>query len=395
MRHYTAEDERRIRLQTTVRAWAAAGLVDAQQAAAIGETLRTDLKRTKGLLRAALAAFTALIVAAAVGLVFVSFNIHGDAETALVLALAALGCFAAADYLAGTLRLYRYGVEETLAVLSPIFLSIATVSLANSGGRTSFHVDMLAALVVGAAAALVVYLRFGLVYAGVAAIICIGLVPSQFALSLSSERICAAAIFGAVFFVARASYRNHGDDFPGDDYSVFEAAASAGAYLSLNIHAWNAIGSWLWNVPVVSIDRWFYWGSYAATWAIPAAALADAIRAKDRALLRVGIALSLVTLATNKSYLGVPRQTWDPMILGAVLVGVAVGVRRWLAAGPAGRRDGYTSERILDGDRDLLATAANVSVAWHGRAQAPAPADPTPSPFGGGRSGGGGGGASY
>jgi hypothetical protein len=253
---------------------------------------------------------------------------------------------------------------------------------------------MVTALLVCASAALFVYRRFGFVYAGVGAMLCVGLLPFQLGLPASAERICAAAAFGAMFFAARVAYRNQGDDFPGDEYAWLGAAACAGAYLSLNLHASEGVPRWLWT-PTLSIDRWFYWSSYVATWVIPGAALADAVRAKDRRLLVVGGAMALATLATNKPYLGLPRQSWDLMLLGTMLFGVAIGLRRWLARGPGGMRNGYTSERVFDRDSDLLAIAGNASVIWHGRLHEAAPADPSPSSFGGGRSGGGGAGASF
>jgi hypothetical protein len=140
----------------------------------------------------------------------------------------------------------------------------------------------------------------------------------------------------------------------------------------------------------------FYWATYAATWIIPAAALVDAIRAKDRLLLRVAAALALLTLATNKPYLGWPRQAWDPMVFGLLLAGVSLALRRWLAGGPDGRRSGYTAARILRGDTDLLEAGAQVSVAWQDRVHQPqsAPVESSAT-FAGGRSGGAGGGASY
>jgi hypothetical protein len=39
-------------------------------------------------------------------------------------------------------------------------------------------------------------------------------------------------------------------------------------------------------------------------------------------------------------YLGWQRHTWDPMLLGALLIGVALFMRRWVADGPGGIRHG-------------------------------------------------------
>ncbi len=392
MRRYSAEDERKIRLDGQVRIWAAAGLLDGRQASTIEARLRTDLKRTNTLLRAAIALFTAIIVGASVGLVFVSIGVHGRDGTAAVLAVASLVCFGLADFLAGSVRLYRYGVEEMLAASAVLLLAIAVLAAIDPAAP---RIEGTVVLFVAAAASAIVYARFGFVYAAVAATICAAAAAGQLIGTAPGQRLCAAAVFIAAFFVARALSRRQRDEYPGDDYAVVAAAAVAGAYLSLNVHALDAVSSVLWT-PSRPDRTVFYWATYAAIWIIPAAALADAIRAKDRALITVGVALGLVTLATNKPYLGIARQTWDPMLLGILLTGVAVVVRRWLASGAGGQRGGYTPSRVFQRDRHLLAALANVSVAWNDRVhQAPAGPAAAPSQFEGGRSGGGGGGATY
>ena len=390
MRRYTDAEEERIRLRSAVRGWARAGLLAPAQVERIDGGLSTDLKCTNILLRVALAGFTALIVAAAVGLVFVSFHVRSETASAVLLAICGVACFCCADFLAGASRLYRFGVEETLAVLAAVLAAAAMGLLASASQGSTARLDAIVALATGAAAASVVYLRFGLVYAAIGAMVCAAVIPTQFDLSPAAHRACVAAIFAAVFLVARALYRSRGDDYPGDDYAALEAAACAGVYVALNLHLVDDFVPW-------PASDWsaFYWATYAATWAVPALAMADAIRAKDRALLIVGMAMALVTLATNKPYLDRPHQTWDPMLLGVLLIGAVVALRRWIASGPDQRRSGYTADRVHQGEVDLIQIAATTSVAWHDRVQNPPPADAPTSGFDGGRSAGGGAGASY
>jgi len=65
-----------------------------------------------------------------------------------------------------------------------------------------------------------------------------------------------------------------------------------------------------------------------------------------------------LTLATNKPYLGWERHSWDPIVLSALLIGVALCLRRWLAAGPDGIRHGFTAQRLSGKDDQYRAAAA-------------------------------------
>jgi hypothetical protein len=386
---YTADDQQRIRMQAQVRAWGRAGLLQADQASALDSRLRTTLRRTNGFLRAALALFTALIVAAFVRLVFVALNISQDPGVVIGLVVAAAACVVAAEFVITSFRVYRYGVEEALAVGAVILIAFAVghearaFSVVNSATVTTMAV---------AICGFALYLRFGFVYAAIAAMICAALIPFAVELSEAVQRTTAAAIAGVAVVWARALKRRAGDAFPGDDYATIQAAAVAVIYVVSNLHALDAFG----GTPSPPVAAWFYWGSYAVTWLLPAAGLAMAIRDKDRPLLIVAVASALATLATNKAYLGWPRQTWDPILFGALLVAVATVLRRWLASGPNGQRHGFTAERILESDRDALTAIATASAGWprHG-VHAPRPSEPPPSQFEGGRSGGGGGGAAY
>ena len=110
---------------------------------------------------------------------------------------------------------------------------------------------------------------------------------------------------------------------------------------------------------------------------------------KDRLLMDVGAATALATLVTNKAYLGLEHQTWDPMLLGLLLMATAILIRRWLAGGPNGERYGFTSARILSKDARLMTVVSTASAAFQPQPSSPEPAAPRPH-FDGGRSGGGG-----
>jgi hypothetical protein len=396
MRRYTAEDEERIRMQAQVRAWARSGLLNADQAGAIDGRLRTTLRRTNVFLRLVLALFTVLIAAASVAFSLEAFAIHTDRAIGVMLAVGAMIAIVLAEYLIGTFRLHAYGVEEAVAAAAVVMLATSVVELTTAGGHT-MRPSLTLWLAVAAIGSGFAYARYGRVYAAVAAAICASLVPFVLFEDRSLGRALAAAVFGAIFIGARALQpgrgdRQHGADSAGDDCAAIAAASYAGMYLMLTLH----LGFDVLPATTIAAPQWFYWSTYAATWMMPSIGLALAIRDKDRPLLVVALAMSLATLYSNKPYLGWPRQTWDPILLGVLLVAVATVLRRWLASGPNGQRHGFTAERILESDRATLTALATASAMWpRHEQQAPGVVDTPPSQFEGGRSGGGGGGAAY
>ena len=196
----------------------------------------------------------------------------------------------------------------------------------------------------------------------------------------------AAVAIAFVFTIVRSKRRHYGDDYPGDEYGWLQAAAFAGVYIAVNLHL---RGSW------DGAHGLFYWGTYAVIWILPLAGLAVAVREKDRELLDVGVVLALVTLLTNKPYFGWPRHTWDPIVLGLVLMAIAIAVRRWLASGPGGERHGFTSRRLLEKDRAVMSIVGTASSLIAPRGTGPSRTDAPEPAFRGGRSGGGGGSGNF
>jgi hypothetical protein len=88
----------------------------------------------------------------------------------------------------------------------------------------------------------------------------------------------------------------------------------------------------------------------------------------------------------------IPRP-WDPVVLGAVLMIVALVLKRSLADGGAGARAGFTAARLSRDDADAMRAVSVASSTFHPAAERPETGDP--SAFRGGRSGGGGAGADF
>jgi len=387
MRRYSQEEEERVRAQRLVREWTRSGLLEEPQGARLAEELRVELRRTNPFLRAGLALFTGLIVAASVTLLITFLDLRGDVPIAAITALAALACIGVAEYLVHEFRCYRFGVEEALAVAAVVLLSIAGGELTSSFHFESRGMPATVALLIGAAGGFGLYRRFGFVYAACGGIFCAAAIPFQLDLSAATQRVLAAATIASVLLVARSKRLKYRDDYPGDEYGLLQAAALAGVYVVLNVQLidWYKVG------------QPFYGFTYALTWALPLAGLALGIREKDRVLIDVSLVLTLVSVLTNRLYLGSPPHAWDPCVLGVVLMAMAFAIRRWLSNGPGGERHGFTAARLLEKDRAVLSAVGTASgfVRPGATEGAPSRVEPAPSNFDGGRSGGGGASGSF
>lgn len=387
MSRYTRDELWRIRLQARVREWARSGLLTEDQRIRIEPELAVDLRRTNIMLRLGLGLFTIVAAGAAVILAFVLFELNREGPLAVMCLLLGGGAYLAADAVVARFRLYRYGVEEALAALTVLLCGVGVASAAMAIiGSSHESIAFSAALVACATVSAGLYARFGFQYAAVAAMAFGACVPlAMDGVSPPIRHLLVCALFLAAYAVARRLSQQH-DDLVQDDASMVAACAVVGAYLAMNVYASIGILG-IWRLP---IEPWFKWTSYAVIWLIPVVAIWRGVADRERRVLRAGAAIALLTLITNKLYFGWPHQTWDPVILGVFLMGVAIFLRRWFAWGPGGERRGFTPARILYGDMTSMRVAGLASAAIHFSPDRPAPSSSDSEMFRGGRSGGGG-----
>src|SRR5262249_15401650 len=203
-----------------------AGLISVSQAETMLAGYRVELKRTNLFLRAALALFTGLVVAAVVFFVVESLGLRSAADTVIVSGVASVAWLCAAEMLVGAFSLYRFGVEEMLGACSAILLSVCLAEAARLAGDDSLTI----ALSVAAIGGLGLYLRFGFVWAALGSMCCLAALPFQFHVSAEASRAGAAVLIGLVFVLTRVQRLRHGEEWPGDEYGVLQAAAPAGPY---------------------------------------------------------------------------------------------------------------------------------------------------------------------
>ena len=374
MRVYPRLEEENLRDQAMVRDWIASGFLNAEQGTSLHESMKVALLRTNVILRGVLFLFTGLVVLATVALLL--SGVRNDSLARSLLAFCAISCLALSWAAASQFRLYRFGVEEALAVAA-VVLGTASVVLDAPWDYTVFL-----GIIVASLASFGIYSLFGFRYALAGSAALAGVAPFALKADPVTERLLSLLMFGLFFFTARELYASRRTEIRGDDWAVAKSVAFAGFYLALNL----VISSELVGLGPAA-HRWFYWSTYAGVWIVPAAGLWLGIREKDRLLLDVASVAALATLITNKSYLGWERHTWDPILLGLLLIGIALILKRWLQNGTNGQRHGFTASRILDSENRALAAASAVSLAVP---NAPAAAPSEGFTPGGGRSGGAG-----
>jgi hypothetical protein len=374
---YPRDDERAIRLQKQLRDWTESGLLQEDQRLRLLADVPVEYRRTNLFLRLTLWLFTFVITIATFGLLAVMLDVR-DSGAVILAVLAAAGCFVAAQRAIERYRLYRFGIEEALAVASAVLFAFAA-ALFMTNSFSSFRMFLGAA-----GASFIVFRRFAFVYAGVAAVLLTAAVPLNWPAYQgdTTRRLFAIVLLMVIFGIARERRHDHEDEFPGDVYGVIEATAWAGIYLLTNLE----ITAWL-SVP--DGYRTVHWIAYAGTWLLPVAGLTLAIRDRQRWMLDVNIAMAILTLLSNKAYLGVPRQPWDPILFGLLLIGVALGLKAWLGSGRGGSRRGFIASPLLASERERLGAAGSASALVPG-APGPRVAAADPGIGGGGESGGAG-----
>lgn len=381
MSAYSDDQERAIRVMRLVQDWMKSGLLTQEQRDRIAPELTVDLRRTNKFLRITMFVFGFLILQAFTGLLAFGLT-QGEEAGAVLCAITAGLSYFAANTLVTRYHLYRFGIEEAAAVASVGFAMASAALVAVSIGDWSGDAPVLAALVTGCAASLAIFMRFGYVYAAIAAIIFAAAAPFVPGDSDVIHRLVSVGVLVVIFAVVRSLRNEHGREFPGDSYAIIEAAAWAGIYLVTNL----ALSSWI-SHPEERTT--FYWATYVATWVLPPIGLWIAVHDRHRALLDVNAVMAVATLMTNKLYLGSERHAYDPIAFGVLLIVVAVGLRRWLASGEDGSRAGFVAERILESEKARLGVVGTLSVLHQGPV-ASRPQPEAPAIGGGGASGGAG-----
>ena len=380
MRAYTVASEEALRARELLQDWKGEGFFSEAQYASLEQETPSDLRCTNVFLRVVLFLFTLLIVAAGAGLFFFVFLTGAGEETFGILALFfAAACYVAAEFAVREFRFYRHGIEEALCAASLGFLCAGVQTLLSGSGNRS----EVATAIAGAALCIWCWYRFGFAYAPLAAMAFVPWLATSLTQSIEGRVIIIATLYAAGLAVVCVLRQSQRYTYLTERCSIAEALLWLGTYLAINVHlAVVYLGPRL-------AGGGFYWTTWVLTWCLPLLVLVRGVREKDRLVIGAGTVAAILTLATNKSYLGWERHTWDPMLLGLLLIGVALYLRRWLSQGAEGVRHAFTARRLSGKDKAWMSAGATViGVASPDRVLPHTDAPDTH--FDGGRSGGGG-----
>jgi hypothetical protein len=398
MRIYSAASEETLRARKFLKEWAGDRFVSKEQYELLEKENVSELRTTNIFLRLVLFFFTVIVVGAGTALFFqVFFSPSVKASGVLAMIFAAV-CYAGAELAGSKARLYRYGIEEALAVLSIGYLCIGLDEALFMGRPYSSAEFVVPA--VGAVFSLWIWRRFGFSYAFLAAMILVVFVPGYWTSSHEAQRLMVAGFYAIGLGVVVAVRSRHRFDYLDEAYSLAEAMLWLGIYLATNLKilaldfpAQRWIGGW---DDSALFARPFYWTTWVLIWCLPVIVLVRGVRKKDRFVIAVGGIMAVLTMVCNKPYLGWVRHTWDPMILGVLLTGIAIFLRRWLATGPNRIRHGFTAARLSGKDKQWMNVGSIVLGQLSPQSITPS-AQPSSSDFrfGGGQTGGGGAGGEF
>jgi len=224
-------------------------------------------------------------------------------------------------------------------------------------------------------------------------------VPDYWTSSHVAQHVIVALCYAIGLICVIAVRARQARDYMEHDYSLAEAFLWVGIYLDINLQlSWSQLRMQMWGATRADTEfaSWFYWTTWVLIWALPPVMLARGVRQRDRFVIAAGTISAVWTFVTNKPYLGWARHTWDPMLLGILLIGIALLLRRWLARGPNGIRHGFTAATLSGKDKQWMNAGSTVLGLVTPQAITPGPqATGTDFRFGGGASGGGGAGGDF
>ena len=381
MRIFPADLEERAFRHNILNDWRTARLVSAETSAAIAAELGEPPAQAAWPLRVVLFGFAALCQGAAFALF--AKDLRDRTAVGGFAVLAAALSIIAAESLIRALKVRRQGAEEALVAGAVLMTAFAAERLSG----TDYHFETGVFSFALAAAAAAVYVRYGYRLAAIGVAVALGVFVAALEYGDHVTRVLLALLYGALLAAVTLWPDLPRRERERLEIARFFLALSVPLCLNLSLeHVTGGYGSG------VGMD-WFAWATFAAIFAIPACWLAWGISSRARSLVWAGSLGLLVSFCSIKPYFGWARHSWDPAVLGIELAALSLILKRWLDAGPARRRGGFSSEDMGNSEPGgALTLLAGVVAAGSAAAGS---TGPDPMKGKGGDFGGGGASGSY
>jgi hypothetical protein len=396
---YSADQEEKIFIRREARTWARSGLITNEQLGIIDSRTEPGLRQTNIFFRILFFVFTFICMQTVIGFYGWMVGLRNEvsiAWAALTFGVATVGL---AEYLAGRKCFYRHGIEEALALVG-MALICSGIIIFISMLKISPRFLITAGAMLASACAFWLYLRFGFLYAAVLSVACACIVPFQLSLTPASERAIVTMILVLILLTNIRAESFETWDFNKERSTTLQACLLAGIYLAVNLRL-PELGRAYWGHsgmsyrPFAGFPPLFYWATYGLTFLIPALGLYLGLKCRKRIVINGSLIAALLTLATNKDYLGFRHYAWDPAIFGAVLIIAVIVVMRWLANGSQEARSGFMAQNLLTPENHGINLADLGAAILPGAIHADLPQASPDKPFDGGQSGGGGAASGY
>lgn len=391
---YSSQQEENIYIRTQAHTWKRSGLINDNQLSTITDATDHTLRQTNLFFRILFFIFTLLCTGALVGLFAWLMENKGNKILAAMLIFFGAVYYFSAEYIVSKRQFYRYGIEECLVLIAMGLFCAGSGWLLGEYSVSSKQ-TMIAVSALFAITAFLIYQRCGYLYTALISLIAFCVIPFQLSLTPSGERVLLLIILSLILFLTVIQDKPQIEDFRKERNTTIQSGLLIAIYLTVNLQILGVIGLLIEDTHIIHLHPklfppYIYWSSYILTFIIPAAGIYWGIQRRKRMILNVSLILTCLTLATNKSYLGLTRYAWDPAILGIMLIGMSIIISRWLKRGQNENRYGFTEKDILKPEDHGISLAEVAAALTPGAIDAQQPPQQPEKYFDDGSSGGGG-----
>ena len=393
-RIYTSEQEENICIRKKAKAWQRSGLISEEQLRLMEAETEPNVHQTNLFFRLIFFLFTWLCATAVTAFVIWLMKEPSDTAAMSILLLFSIPFYLSAEYVIKKYSFYRYGIEEALAIASIVSLCVGCGMLLDKY-HLDYQIETIAVSLIFALTSFWVFLRFGFLYSALISITALSTIPFQLSLSPTEERAFLLLILCLILLINILLDKSDNEDFRKERNILIQACLLAAIYLAVNLRLPELVSLYFDDrsiilQPYAGFSPYIYWLSYILTFLIPTIGIYWGIKSRKRLIMNASLVLACLTLATNKSYLGMTRYAWDPAILGIMLILISTLITRWLSRGPNKARYGFTAENILKPESHGINLADIGAALTPGFVDSQQPLSQPEKYFDSGKSGGGG-----